>query len=372
MSSAPEAKQSNPLDPQLAERLSRRALELVDTLSVSRSEAAIADYVERAVDGQRLRMSFAADDCRFFAPERRAELPLIVVAGHLDTVPPQGNIPGRIDTSQVHGLGASDMKAGLAVMVELARWLEQDAPVTSVDIAFLFFSREELTVEESPIPALLAAEPLLRAADLVVIMEPTANVVQLGCLGNLNADACFAGESSHSARPWLGVNAIHNALLGLQEIALRKPSEILVDGLPFVEVVNVTGIEGGIARNVIPDEVVCHINFRYAPGRSKSEAEEELRALVPKADVRIVGNAPPARVVLDNPLVAKLQRVSGSDFEPKQAWTNVAEFSAAGIDAVNFGPGDPELAHRADERVAIRSLVESYLTLQRWVTGAHG
>ncbi|MGH2735919.1 MAG: succinyl-diaminopimelate desuccinylase [Actinomycetota bacterium] len=372
MSSAPGAEQSDPPDPQLADRLSRRALELVDTPSVSRSEAAIADYVERAIDGQRLRLSFAGDDCRFFATERRAGLPLVVLAGHLDTVPPQGNIPGRMDTGEIHGLGASDMKSGVAVMVELARWLERDAPVTSVDTGFLFFSREELTVEESPIPALLAAEPLLRAADLVVIMEPTANAVQLGCLGNLNADAYFAGESSHSARPWLGVNAIHNALLGLQDIALREPSEILVDGLPFVEVVNVTGIEGGIARNVIPDEAVCHINFRYAPGRSRSEAEEELRALVPKGEVRIVGNAPPARVALDNPLVAKLQGVSGAEFEPKQAWTNVAEFSAAGIDAVNFGPGDPELAHRADERVAIRSLVESYLMLQRWLTGTAG
>jgi succinyl-diaminopimelate desuccinylase len=258
------------------------------------------------------------------------------------------------------------MKGGLAVMIELARGLAPESR-SRMDVALLFFSREELTVDESPISALLGAEPSLRTADLVVIMEPTSNTVQLGCMGNLNADARFSGESAHSARPWLGDNAIHGAVLGLQDLALREPFQVIVDGLAFVEVVNVTGIKGGIARNVVPDEVVCNVNFRYAPGRAPSEAEDELRAFLPKAEIRIVGNAPPGRVALANPLVERLKHASGAPPEPKQAWTNVAEFSAAGIDAVNFGPGDPAMAHRADERVAADALVDSYLVLQRFL-----
>jgi succinyl-diaminopimelate desuccinylase len=225
----------------------------------------------------------------------------------------------------------------------------------------VFFPREELPFTESPIPGVLERNPWIAGAALVIVLEPTSNTVHAGCLGNLNADAVYMGASAHSARPWLGDNAAHKAIASLAAIVGFSPRPVLVEGLEFIEVVNVTGLSGGLARNVIPAEVRCHINFRYAPGRAPQDAEEELASLLgPAAGLEIVGNAPPGAVVRNNPLVDALAQESRRPVAPKQAWTNVAEFTAAGIDAVNFGPGDPQVAHRADERVEARSLVRCY------------
>ncbi len=352
----------------LARRLAQCTLDLVNIESVSRNEAALAQAVTSLTEP--IAPSVVHDDSLFFAPARRPGVPLVVFAGHLDTVPPQDNLPGRIDDGSVHGLGASDMKGALAVMVEMIRWLERDDPDTSLDCGFLFFAREELPIDASPITGLLEAAPELRDASLVVIMEPTANAIQLGCLGNLNADVTYRGASSHSARPWLGDNAIHGAIRGLQKVAGSTAREVTVDGLGFYEVVNVTGIDGGIARNIIPDEVVCHLNFRYAPNRMPDEAEAELRSLIAgDATLSVIGNASPGRVATDNELVERLRAAGDAALEPKQAWTNVAEFTAVGIDAVNFGPGAPEYAHRADEQVSIDALAVSFGALQRFVLG---
>ena len=356
-----------PSVPDLARRLAQTTLALVDTPSESRSEAPIGEVVAAMIDKRS--PSLVQDDSLLYAPERRAGTPLVVFAGHLDTVPPQGNIPGRVADGAVHGLGASDMKGALAVMIQMARWLDSERPDTAIDAGFLFFAREELPIDASPITGLLEASADLRGADLVVIMEPTSNAIQLGCLGNLNADVTFSGTSSHSARPWLGENAIHGAIKGLQGVASSSANRLSVEGLDFYEVVNVTGIEGGIARNVIPDEVVCHLNFRYAPNRSPEDAEAELRSLLgDDSSLNIIGNAPPARVATDNQLVDRLRTASSASIEPKQAWTNVAEFSAVGIDAINFGPGAPEHAHRSDEMVEIDALVQAFESLQRFVT----
>lgn len=356
-----------PSVPDPARRLAQTTLALVDTPSESRNEAAILEVVAAMID-TRL-PSLMQDDSLIYAPERRAETPLVMFAGHLDTVPAQNNIPGRVAGGAVHGLGASDMKGALAVMIQVARWLDSTRPETAIDAGFLFFAREELPIDASPITGLLEASADLRDADLVVIMEPTSNAIQLGCLGNLNADVTYSGTSSHSARPWLGDNAIHGAIRGLQRVASSSSRECRVEGLDFYEVVNVTGIEGGIARNVIPDEVICHLNFRYAPDRSPEEAEAELRSLLgDDSSLEIIGNAPPARVATDNQLVDRLRAASSAPIEPKQAWTNVAEFSAVGIDAINFGPGAPEHAHRSDEMVEIDALVQTFESLQRFVT----
>ncbi|MDQ4057500.1 MAG: succinyl-diaminopimelate desuccinylase [Actinomycetota bacterium] len=361
-----------------ARRLAQTTLALVDTESISRNEGAIVEAVAAMIDRD---PTLAEDDSLFYAPARdglgrSAEQPrgpgrpLVVFAGHLDTVPPQDNLPGRIENGAVHGLGASDMKGAIAVMIELIRRLDNERPEVAIDPGFLFFPREELTPDASPISGLLEASATLRDADLVVVMEPTANAIQLGCLGNLNADVTFAGTSSHSARPWLGSNAIHRAIEALQAVAASSAKEVRVEGLNFYEVVNVTGITGGIARNVIPDEVTCHLNFRYAPNRSAEEAERRIRSLVGRdASLEVVGNAPPARVATANPLVDRLRAASGASVGPKQAWTNVAEFSRVGIDAVNFGPGPPEFAHRVDEQVSIDALVKSLSSLERFVVG---
>jgi succinyl-diaminopimelate desuccinylase len=279
----------------------------------------------------------------------------VLLAGHLDTVPAQDNRPGRRDGERVHGLGASDMKGALAVMIELA--------LAGAPFACLFFGREELPMAESALSPLLARERLAPA--LVVMMEPTANELHLGCLGNVNATWTFRGRSGHSARPWLADNAIHRAAEGIHALAQLAPVEHDFDGLRFTEVVSVTQIAGGIASNVVPDEAVAGVNYRYAPGRAPDDAEAWLRALCePYGTLSIDGNAPSAPVATANPLVQRLIAAGGLEVAAKQAWTPVAEFAGAGVDAVNFGPGDPAQAHTRSEHVRVDALVRCYQTIE--------
>jgi succinyl-diaminopimelate desuccinylase len=202
------------------------------------------------------------------------------------------------------------------------------------------------------------------------MLEPTDNAIHAGCLGNLNATAVFRGESAHSARPWQGVNAIDVAVRGLEQVVAAEPLEVDVGGLTFVEVLSATRIAGGIADNVIPDRVDVHLNFRYAPDRTREKAETRLRELVgPGVELEITSNSPPARVATDSALVQRLRDAGGLAVLPKQAWTPVAEFSGQGLDAVNLGPGATRYAHRRDERVEIAELERTFETLRRFVSG---
>jgi succinyl-diaminopimelate desuccinylase len=345
--------------------LAERTLELVNIPSPSREEGSLLEHVRHAVS---LPLTYGTDEALLFGTTR-AERPLVLLAGHLDTVPAQDNLPGRIDDGRVIGLGASDMKGGLAVMVELANWAAGEPDRLSCDVAFLFFVREELPAEQSALPRVFAEAPLVLESDLVVMLEPTDNAIHAGCLGNLNATAVFRGESAHSARPWQGVNAIDVAVKGLEPIATIEPLEVDVGGLTFVEVVSATRISGGIADNVVPDRVEVNLNFRYAPSRSRDDAEARLRELVGgDIELEITSNSPPARVATDSALVAKLRDAGGLAVEPKQAWTPVAEFSAQGLDAVNLGPGATRYAHRRDEQVEIAELQRTFETLRRFVS----
>jgi len=349
-----------------AERLAQRALELVNIHSPSRGEAEIAAYVADAIELPRI----YADDDVLFAGRRRAGRPLVVLAGHLDTVPAQGNFPGRLEDGAVVGLGASDMKGGLAVMIELARTLAEPEPEPELDLAYLFFTREELAAGESPLPQFFEECAEIAEAQLVVMMEPTDNTIQAGCLGNLNARLVYAGVSAHSARPWLGDNAIHRAIRGLLELASLEPLDVEVDGLVFREVLSVVGISGGIAQNVVPDRAEAELNYRYAPNRSPADAEECLRELAGEAVLEDLANSPPAHVAANTPLVNRLRAAGDLALEPKQAWTPVAEFAARGLDAVNFGPGATRYAHRRDERVEVAELGRSYEALARFAGGS--
>jgi succinyl-diaminopimelate desuccinylase len=252
-------------------------------------------------------------------------------------------------------------------MVELAAWAAEQSDGLACDVGFLFFVREELSVEESALPRVFAEAPAVLESDLVVVLEPTDNAIHAGCLGNLNATAVFRGESAHSARPWQGVNAIDVAVRGLAPVVAAEPVEVEAGGLTFVEVVSATRIEGGIADNVIPDRVDVRLNYRYAPGRGPDEAEERLRDLV-GGEVAVTSNSPPARVATDSELVERLRRAGDLAVEPKQAWTPVAEFAAQGLDAVNFGPGATRYAHRRDERVEIAELERTFDTLRSFLS----
>jgi succinyl-diaminopimelate desuccinylase len=278
----------------------------------------------------------------------------VLLAGHLDTVPAQDDRPGRIEDGRVHGLGASDMKGALAVMLELA--------LAGAPYRCLFFGREELPAAESALAPLLEREPL--QAELVVVMEPTANELHAGCLGNINATWTFHGRSGHSARPWTADNAIERAAAGVSALAAQPAQPHVFDGLEFVEVASVTRIAGGIAMNVIPDRAECHVNFRYAPGRSPGEAEARLAELCNgHGELRIDANAASGPVA-HGPRVDALVAAGDLVRAPKQAWTPVAEFGAAGLDAVNFGPGDPAQAHKRDEHVEIAALERAYTVLE--------
>jgi succinyl-diaminopimelate desuccinylase len=341
--------------------LAQRTLDLVDIPSESRHEAEMYAYVTAAVP---LDQAYADGESVLFA--KREGKPLILLAGHTDTVPAQGNIPGRIEDGAVVGLGASDMKGGLAVMIELARWAAQTE--LAYDLALLFFPREELGPSENPLPGVFEHTTLVDEAQLVICLEPTDNTLQLGCLGNLNARAVFEGKSAHSARPWLGVNAITLAFEGLRPVLEAEPRDVDIEGLVFREVISVTQLNAGIASNVIPARAEAILNFRYAPDRSPESAVARVRELV-GADVEILANSPPAHVALRSPVVERLRSVGDFDVQPKQAWTNVADFAARGLDAINLGPGGTRYAHAVDERVEIAELERTYDTLQRFLAG---
>jgi succinyl-diaminopimelate desuccinylase len=356
------------MDSAAGRRLAERTLALVDIPSVSGDEARIAEVVSASVPRAAFDTKFADGESFLYLTERANERPLVVLAGHLDTIPAQDNVPGRLEDGWVVGLGASDMKGGLAVMLELAFWIDTARPDRGIDLGLLFFTREELPVAESPLPAVFSACPELREADLAIVLEPTDNTVQVGCLGNLNATLTFRGVSAHSARPWLGDNAIARAVDALRPLLQIPPEPVEIDGLVFVEVLSVTGIEGGVAHNVIPDRVACRLNFRFAPNKTIAQAEERLRQLVGESgELEITSNSPPGRVSVRSQLVERLRDCGNFAIEPKQAWTPVAQFTSEGVDAVNLGPGATQYAHKRDERVAVAELTRTLAALQRFV-----
>lgn len=355
----------------LADRLAARTLELVDIPSESRHEQAIRERLLALVP-DRLALEHAGDEAFLFLPARRPGVPLVVLAGHYDTVPAQGNLPGRIEGGAVHGLGASDMKGGLAVALELVRDLAARPP-GPYDAGLLLFGREELPAEHNPLPALFAGSRAIQETALAILLEPTDGRIHAGCLGNLVARVVFHGRSGHSARPWEADNALSSAILGLAPVAALERREAVVAGLTFFETVSVTRLEAGIADNVVPDRATATLSLRYPPDRTPAQAEAHLRSLLPaEATLEVVGNSPPARVVADSPLVAALLAAGARGVEPKLAWTNVADFTQNGIDAVNFGPGHPRYAHRRDELVEIAGLVHAYETLRRFLLGEIG
>ncbi len=341
--------------------LAQRTLDLVNIPSESRSEAELYRYVTSAVP---LDQTYTDGESVLFA--KREGKRLVLLAGHTDTVPAQGNLPGRIEDGAVVGLGASDMKGGLAVMIELGRWAAETE--LAYDLGLLFFPREELGPTENPLPGVFERTGVVDEAQLVICLEPTDNTLQLGCLGNLNARAVFEGVSAHSARPWLGVNAIRLAADGLRPVLEAEPRDAEIEGLVFREVISVTQLHAGIASNVIPAHAEATINFRYAPDRTPESAVNRVRALV-GSDVEILSNSPPAHVALHSPLVDRLRAVGGFDVRPKQAWTNVADFAARGLDAVNLGPGGTRYAHAVNERVEIAELERTFDALQRFLAG---
>ncbi len=357
-------------DAALGEDLAERLLALTAIPSVSRTEKALCDWLEaklRVLTGVAVRRT--GENLIATLPALAGK-PRVVLCGHLDTVPENQNLPPRREGDLIHGLGTSDLKSGLAV---LWRLLEELAAAGSAacDPAFVFYAREEIAFAESGLIEVARDWPALADAKFAVCVEPTSNAVELGCLGTLHAELAVRGKAAHAARPWLGVNAIHAALPLLQKVAARGERRWCPPGRPEIEyheVMSITGIRGGKAKNVVPDECVMNLNFRFAPDRTADGARAEVSALAEGiAEVAFKDLAPAGRVASGNPWCDRLVALAGV-VRAKQAWTDVGRFTAMGLDAVSCGPGAPELAHQQAEHASIRKMVESLRLFRALVT----
>jgi succinyl-diaminopimelate desuccinylase len=342
---------------------------LVDIPSVSGDEREIADAVEAALRGLP-HLEVIRDGDAVLARTALGRDRRVVIAGHLDTVPINDNVPAVLDGAELVGRGTVDMKGGDAVMLRLAAALTD--PV--VDFTWVWYDHEVVVSALNGLGRIARTRPELLAGDFAVLCEPSDAGVEGGCNGTLRAEVTLRGIRAHSARAWTGSNAIHAAAPVLAALAAYRPEEIEVDGLVYREALNAVRIRGGIAGNVIPDECVIEVNYRFAPSRSGAEAEalvrEVVAAAVPDAEVALVDLAEGARPGLDAPLAQAFVAAVGGEAKPKYGWTDVARFSALGIPAVNYGPGDAALAHADDERVPLEQLERCERGLRAWLTGA--
>lgn len=298
---------------------------------------------------------------------RTGDRPLITLLGHIDTVPEQGNGASRVEGDRMYGLGTSDMKAGVAVMIHLLE--SQDVVDGPYDVVGVFYDKEEGSSDDNGLEDVLDRAPWLTGAALAVVLEPTDLRLELGCNGVMNADVVFTGTAAHSARPWMGENAITKAGAWLDRLHRMEPEAVHVDGLEYREVFSVTRASGGIANNVIPAEFRLNVNYRFPPSYDLARAEERLREVSADADrVVVKDRAAAGAVPTANEHLDRLVEALGAERSAKQGWTDVARLGARGVPAVNYGPGDPGLAHRADESVALGNLDAAYQGLASFLT----
>jgi succinyl-diaminopimelate desuccinylase len=339
--------------------------DLVDIASVSGAEREIADAVEAAL--RRLdHLDVQRHGHTVVARTRQGRAERVVVAGHLDTVPLNDNLPARRDATRLHGLGACDMKGGVAVALRIAATM----PVTNRDITYLFYECEEVEAERNGLHLLAQSSPELLQADFAILMEPSDGVVEAGCQGTLRVDVTTRGVRAHSARSWTGVNAIHGAAEVLARLNAYEPRRPVIDGLEYHEGLNAVFVSGGVAGNVLPDACTVSVNYRFAPDRSVEQAYAHVREVFDGFEIELSDSAPGALPGLSVPAAAAFIEAVGGTANPKFGWTDVARFSALGIPAVNFGPGDPHLAHRQDEFVPLEQITRVEQQLRTWLEEA--
>ena len=336
---------------------------LVDAPSESLHEQALADDVEaalRALD----HLTVVRDGNTLIARTDLGRAERVVIAGHLDTVPENGNLPSRLADDVLHGLGSCDMKGGVAVALILAATIAD--PVR--DVTYVFYDAEEIAAEFNGLGRIARERPELLAGDFAILMEPSNAGVEAGCQGTMRVDLRTAGERAHSARSWMGSNAIHAMAPVLDILATYTAREVEIDGLVYREGLNAVGISGGVSGNVVPDEAVVTINFRFAPDRSEDDAFIHLQEVFEGFGLTVTDSAPGAMPGLQRPAAAAFVESVGARIGPKFGWTDVAQFTVLGIPAVNYGPGDPLFAHKADEHVPVAHLHAVLESLTTWMT----
>ncbi|UNO40078.1 succinyl-diaminopimelate desuccinylase [Streptomyces sp. MST-110588] len=341
--------------------------QLVDIPSVSQDEKAIADAVENALRPL-AHLTVTRDGNAVVARTELGHKERVVLAGHLDTVPIAGNVPSRLDQDGVlWGCGTTDMKSGVAVQLRIAATV----PAPNRDLTFVFYDAEEISAEHNGLKRLAERHPKWLEGDFAILLEPTDTQVEGGCQGTLRVLLRTEGERAHSARSWMGANAIHAAAPILARLAAYEPRRAVIDGLEYREGLNAVGIEGGVAGNVVPDSCTVTVNFRYAPDRTQEQALDHLREVFDGcgvAELTVDDHSPGALPGLSHPAAKAFMEAVGGVPLPKFGWTDVARFSALGVPAVNYGPGDALLAHKKDERVATERIIHCEERLRAWLT----
>ena len=340
---------------------------LVDVESVSGDEARLADLIEAALR-DRPALAVERDGNVVLARTALGRGERVVLAGHLDTVPIADNVPSRRDGDILHGCGTTDMKSGLAVLLRIAHLVGAGELDPRVDLTWVCYDCEEVDAARNGLGRLARTRPEALLGDLAILLEPTDGVVEGGCQGTLRAVVRTTGVRAHSARSWLGVNAIHAAAPVLDRLASYQAREVVVEGLTYREGLNAVAIAGGVAGNVVPDECCVTVNLRFAPDRSEEQAAEHLRRVFDGYAVDVVDSAPAARPGLDGPLPQSVVAAVGGKPRAKLGWTDVARFGQLGIPAVNFGPGDPNLAHKPEEHVALAQVLEAEAAMVRFLS----
>ena len=336
---------------------------LVDLPSESLDEQLIADEVEAALRALG-HLTVVRDGHTIVARTDLGRTERVVIAGHLDTVPANGNLPARLEGDVLHGLGTCDMKGGVAVALRLAATV----PEPTRDVTYVFYEAEEIAAVHNGLGRLAREHPDWLGGDFAILMEPSNAGVEAGCQGTMRVDLRTTGERAHTARAWMGVNAIHALAPALVTLEAYEPREVEIDGLTYREGLNAVAVSGGVSGNVVPDAAVMTVNFRFAPDRSEEQALEFLRESFPQYDLVVTDSAPGALPGLQRPAAAAFVDAVGAEVGPKFGWTDVAKFTLLGVPAVNYGPGDPIYAHKADEQVPVAHLRGVEDKLRAWLT----
>jgi succinyl-diaminopimelate desuccinylase len=336
---------------------------LVDIPSESHDEAVLADAVEAALR-ECVHLTVDRDGNTVVARTNLGHGERVLLGGHLDTVPKHGNLPHRFDGDALYGLGSCDMKGGVAVSLVLAASLTD--PVR--DVTYVYYDCEEVESRFNGLQRLVESHSRLLEADLAILMEPSNAVIEAGCQGTIRVEVVTKGKRAHSARSWLGDNAIHAAAGVLDRLAAYEPRQPVIDGLEYREGLSAVAIRGGVAGNVIPDQCVVTVNYRFAPDRTVIDAIDHVTEVFDGFEVSVVDQAPGALPGLGWPAAAAFVEAVGEPARPKFGWTDVARFSALGIPALNFGPGDPSVAHTQGEHVPVAQILACEALLRGWLT----
>jgi succinyl-diaminopimelate desuccinylase len=353
---------ANPLTPDVLVDPVALTRALVDIESVSHHEEVIADFVEDVV---RQTPHLSADRLgnTVMARTDLGRDQRVVLAGHLDTVPLNDNFPSNVVDDLIYGCGAADMKSGVALALHLAATL----PDPCYDITYLFYEAEEVDSQFNGLNLVAQSRPSWLSADFAVLLEPTYGVVEAGCQGTLRALVRITGRRAHTARAWRGVNAVHAASEVLRRLQDYSARTVTIDGCTYREGLNAVRISGGVAGNVVPDECLIEVNLRFAPDRSEKQALEHVLEVFESFDVELTDSAPGAMPGLTAAPAREFLTAVGEEPSAKLGWTDVARFAALGIPALNYGPGDPLLAHAPDEHVEIGKIRDGAATLHRWL-----